>query len=471
VLASADVGDTLRVVVTASNGYGSGSAVSAQTATVAAASAPSGTGNVYVAAGGNDSTCARGDSSRPCATFGRAYALAQPGDTILVAGGDYPAQTVLKGSQSQSGPVISFRCAAGATCRVNGTLALGENNGSLSGDTPSYLSFDGIDVHGVLRTYYNQNTDPQPSHISFLNAHVWNLTNSGHLLEFVDDDSVLVQNVDIGPGCCNGDGLDFTIARPGAPSPSNVTVDGVTIHDYFDSCSHVPSSITSQYGACSGTGYGDNPSGGYDHVDGSQWFGGRNVVWKNSRIYDINAGYPVGQGLFMQPANGGSFANITVENSMFGSTPNNDVSFSGPGTGAFSGYLRLLYNTVQGNLRLYGDTGDEVFEAGTAIDVVGNIVTTIGSSNNNGCSIYETGGTLYTPNYSHNLFGNQTCGSSDIHGSATFVNASPTGPDLDLAPGSLGIDQADPADYPSTDIHGTARPLGNAPDIGADEAG
>ena len=38
---------------------------------------------------GNDSTCVRGDSSKPCATPAKAWSIAQAGDTVGVADGMY----------------------------------------------------------------------------------------------------------------------------------------------------------------------------------------------------------------------------------------------------------------------------------------------------------------------------------------------------------------------------------------------
>jgi hypothetical protein len=50
-----------------------------------------------------------------------------------------------------------------------------------------------------------------------------------------------------------------------------------------------------------------------------------------------------------------------------------------------------------------------------------------------------------------------------------FVDAE--GFDLRLAAGSAAIDAGDPDDAPTTDILGRPRPLGDAPDAGAHEAG
>jgi hypothetical protein len=420
---------------------------------------------VRVAPDGSD-TCTRSASSGPCLSLGRAYAIVRPGDVVRVAAGDYVAQRIMRGSQSQSGPAISFQCATRHACIVDG-LVLGQNNGSTSGDPPNYVTFDGIDVSGEIFGFYNQNTDPQPTHITIENGHVWSLDDaSGGLISLPDEDTVAIRNMEIGPACCNADGLDMTVARFGAPSPSNITVDRSFIHDIYDSCTHVPPAITSAYGACSGTGYEDNCAS-CAHTDGSQWYGGNNVLIENNRIVNVNAGFAVGQGLFMQEANGGTFSNVTIVNNMFASTPNNDVSMSGPGMGSWSGYLHVYYNTIQGNLRLYGGPGSQIFRPGTAIVITGNIIGNLASAYGNSCSVMLSNGSVYTPTYGHNLNGNQACSKTDLVGRATFVAESAAIPDLRLRPGSRGLALGSLDLHPRKDIDGHWRPVRWPSDLGA----
>lgn len=62
--------------------------------TPAAAKPPSTGGVVFVSRTGNDKTCVRGDQTRPCLSFGRAYQVARQGDVVRVAAGVYPGQAV-----------------------------------------------------------------------------------------------------------------------------------------------------------------------------------------------------------------------------------------------------------------------------------------------------------------------------------------------------------------------------------------
>lgn len=422
---------------------------------------------LYVATNGFDSgTCT---VSAPCATLQHAYQLAAPGALIQVAGGTYPAQTIAGGSAPKPAPAVTFASAPGSTVTISGVLRLGKSNNLASGNTPDHLAFDGININGgCLVTVYNRG--PQSTDLSFRNAHIQALNNSCHLVDLMSNDHVLIQNVELGPMCCNGDAVELAIPRNGAPNPSNITLDHVYIHDIYDSCKRVSSS----FGSCSVQGFGDGCST-CDHVDGLQAFGGSTVRITNSRVYAINPGGPVGQGLFFQSANGGRFSDITLQQDMVDSAPNNDVAFSGPGNSVFSGSLNLLYNTFRGDFHIY-DTipgpDARVVAPGATIKLVGNI---IGSATNNSnaslCKVVAGDGSTIIPLFSHNVFGNATCDPTDIKGVASYVSTNRMAPDLHLTPTSLGINAGDPTLFASSDIDGKVRPAGGAPDAGASENG
>ncbi len=354
---------------------------------------------------------------------------------IQVAGGSYPAQVVIRTNPAKPAPAVSF-VAAGGSVTVSGTLALGQNNGSSSGNTPDHLSFDGINVSGgCLQTFYNGGS--QSTDLTFRNAHIQALNNSCHLVYLQSSDHVLIQNVELGPMCCNGDAVEFGIPRSGAPNPSNITLDNVYIHDIYDSCSHVPSG----FGQCSGQGYGSG-CGICDHVDGLQAFGGTNLTIQNSRVYAINPGGAVGQGIFFQSANGGRFSNITLSGDKVSSAPNNDVSFAGPGNSVFSGAISIVQNTFSGDFHIYDRNpgpDSRVIAPGTSIQFANNI---IGSMTDEGttplCTITTGSGGSMAPSFSHNLFGNAKCGSTDAQGVASFVSTNLSAPNLTVQAGSLG---------------------------------
>ncbi len=98
-LAASDVGDTIRVVVTASNAAGSGSATSQPTAAVTAATPPAGT------------AC---DLNATTSNFASQFAALQAGQTLCLASGNYGTWN----AGSKSGRVI-VKAAAGANVTMD----------------------------------------------------------------------------------------------------------------------------------------------------------------------------------------------------------------------------------------------------------------------------------------------------------------------------------------------------------------
>jgi hypothetical protein len=306
---------------------------------------------------------------------------------------------------AKAAPAVTFQ--ANGSVTVAGSLSLGTNNGQRSGDTPDYLAFDGINITGgcLLTLYNGASGTPQPTGLLFQNAHIQALNNSCHLVYLNSSDNVVIRNVELGPMCCDGDAVELGIPRVGAPNPSNIVLDSLYIHDIYDSCARAAA-----FGPCTVTGFGSG-CGGCDHVDGLQAFGGTNVTVKNTRVYAINPGGPVGQGLFFQSANGGTFTNLTLQNDTVAPTPNNDVSIAGPGNSVFSGSINILNNNFLGDFSIYdwvlNGTDSRVVAAGTSISFVGN---TIGyATNAKKCSVTAGNGSIITPTYSNNVFGNGVC--------------------------------------------------------------
>jgi hypothetical protein len=91
--------------------------------------------HVWLSPSGNDSTCARNNPSRPCATFDRAYELAHGGDTVAVAAGTYPMTTptedatkITPSNQGKNG-AVAFIC---------------EGNGDVHFDAPNFVFAPGL---------------------------------------------------------------------------------------------------------------------------------------------------------------------------------------------------------------------------------------------------------------------------------------------------------------------------------------
>src|SRR4051794_29053183 len=97
---------------------------SATTTTTGTTSACSTSGaNEYVSTSGSDANACT--AAAPCKSFDRAYHVAKPGDTIQVAGGTYPAQTITVDTTKVSATAdVVLLPAPGASVTVNGDLGV-----------------------------------------------------------------------------------------------------------------------------------------------------------------------------------------------------------------------------------------------------------------------------------------------------------------------------------------------------------
>ncbi|MDQ2943510.1 MAG: hypothetical protein M3R21_07575 [Candidatus Dormibacteraeota bacterium] len=372
--------------------------------------------------------------------------------------------------------MITFQAAAGQAVTVQNLLQLGPD---CCTGTPSYVTFDGIDVNGCLVVKYDAPPQARPTHIAYKNAHIWATSDDGcHLVTILSTDSFTLSNVELGPMCCGADAIELGITTEGFPNPSNILIDRVYIHDIYDTCRNMPGALKGKYG-CSSTGYGDNGIG--DHVDGIQAFGCSTCTISNSRIYAINpsssSSTGAAQGIFFERANGGTYSNLTFINNMVACGCGSNVFSLGsaPNAGGFSGYIKFLYNSVQGRISIDDRAGASGLEPGTQVVFAGNIASgfhsgTAGEGDND-CYFTATDGSRIRPVFAANMFGNVACSASDRPGTPTWVSTNFFTPDFHLA--TIAQAAAEGAsDYcPSTDLDGNARPLGAGCHIGADQAG
>jgi hypothetical protein len=338
--------------------------------------------------------------------------------------------------------------------------------------TPSNVTLDRINIgNGCLSVMYDH---PQPSNITFKNAHVWATANAScHLINLKSTSGFTLSNVDVGPMCCDGDGIELGIATPGDPNPTNIVMDRVYIHDIYDTCNNMPSGLKSQYG-CSGLGFGDNGIG--DHVDGIQAFGCSNCTLSNSRIYAINprsaSSTGAAQGVFYAVANGGTFSNLTFLNNMVacGCGMNVFGVGSAPQVGGVSGYVKFLYNSVQGSMTIDDRAGQSSLAPGTQIVYAGNITGGIHSAPAgeaaNACYFTATDGSRVTPTFAANLFPNFTCSPTDRTGLPSWLSTNFYAPDFHLSSTAQPARGTGASPYcPTTNIDGATRTVCN---IGAD---
>jgi hypothetical protein len=176
--------------------------------------------------------------------------------------------------------------------------------------------------------------------------------------------------------------------------------------------------------------------------------------------------------LFVHSNNDGTFANLTVKNTMIAGTRQPNFVFDGDG-GTISGTFKLLYNSSAGSgagFTFGTNVGNRVFASAVLIIAVGN-VGPMGTSLDD-CTLTSITGSAITPTAWANLNSARTC-FSDENGSATFVST--VHPfDLRLQSGSNGVNEGDTTYCGSgkdvdRDLEGTTRFLGSACDRGADE--
>jgi hypothetical protein len=244
---------------------------------------------VYVATSGNDSTCVRLDAAKPCASFDRAYAIAQLGDLVSVAAGSYPLQHLSsKSGKTGAGDLadVVIEPASGAAVTVKG-LELGEYN---VGGGPSHLTIRGI----------KDGRSPQGA-FEFVGLNDVTLVNLDAANFYLDRSSnVKIDGGDWGPclvpsSTCSNSKLDVDTG-------SNITIQNATFHDYRI----VPNSG--------------------EHFECMIIFGGQNITvkgntFKDCEFYNIFVQHPVWSGGY----DGHSPDGMVFENNSFSQVWENGV--------------------------------------------------------------------------------------------------------------------------------------------------
>jgi chitodextrinase len=353
----------------------------------------------------------------PCRSFNRAYQVAAPGAVVEVAGGSYPDQLIQSDGRSSSSPYVVFRPAPGANVIVSRL----ENNAS--------------------RVEY-QNM----SLASFYNYGFSGGTQDGVIFRNIDANTFCIgggRNIsviggDVGPSLsnnANGQQQPCVAKFPGqtAPAPANVVIEGVRFHDH--------NAADTAHAECL-------------QVGGS-------------------LGLTIRRNTFQRC---GSTASIHVGR-YDGNVPSKDVvienNFFLPNTGASSEPLgNIQYNRSEPGLIIRynsfaGSSGYSILAtfdfhppATPSAQIYGNAAYAPGHSQPDG---YGPCDSLAV--YRHNVWRGASCSSTDVNADPRFVSLT----DLHLQAGSPAIDRGDPSAYPSVDFDGQTRPIGSAPDAGADE--
>jgi hypothetical protein len=209
---------------------------------------------------------------------------------------------------------------------------------------------------------------------------------------------------------------------------ANITISGVTIHD-------VRSDDLANY-----------------HVEGMLVSDGSGVTIRGSTFYN-NDVFDLSVGVF----GNATLSNVTIEDNFFASSGSNFDSSLGINTNTTSwNGLTVRYNSALVYMR------HPVCSGGcTNVTYTGNL-----------SPLVYAGQCISAVTYRNNVWTNTSgakCGSSDKSvASAGYVNGA--GHDLHLTAGSAAIDAGSTTVFPGTDIDGQGRPMGAAPDAGADES-
>ncbi|MBA2641797.1 MAG: hypothetical protein H0U82_02560, partial [Actinobacteria bacterium] len=369
----------------------------------------------------------------------RAYAVAQPGQTVQVAGGTYPTQNIdWRPGRDQASAVV-FRPAGRVT--IDGHLKVWASGVHIAGKAT------GTVTDWRSRTYSIRVTGDTAVLGDSASQHPRNVT-----LEGVDTGSlgtytaetVLVRDIDAGPvvqgAACNrpqpviGANVDAELFNP-----RNVTWERVVLHG-FDRDQAAAEA--------------DCHTGGLFIVNGSN-ITIRESVFAENIVYNIQV-----QNYFGRPAR-----NVLIENSWFGcpvlagneaatKTCNGQASLQFNAQSAFSDWL-VRFNSFAS---LYAAGGEGSY---SNIRFVGNAGRAPGSNVCRGTGV----------SFRKNAWAAGTCSASDILlTSLPFVNSSPGQEDLKLRPKTRAaglVVGSDPDFRIASDIEHRMRPVRAGRDAGA----
>jgi chitodextrinase len=373
---------------------------------------PSGSANFYVSPSGSDSaSCSQ---SAPCLSLNRAFQVAAPGQVVEVAAGSYGAQAIQPKS-SAAAPAVQIRAASGAV--------------------PSFADLDVRASYVHLQgPFASKGISTSNSSQKVRGSTVENITvNSGGSNStpgyIANVDGVTWKNVEIYNASEANALIMVDGGYPTTGAVQNVVLDGLRLHD-------------STIAPGSGT-----------HSQCVFFGGGQNITMRNSVFWNCTT-----FDVFVTTAGGDVPSNFTFENNMFG------VPY-------LHGTECCHYFSVK--FRDGSPLNGLVFRNNSAEQEVGWPVegVTGGGAKVTGNAIQ--GGMICKSgiNFSYNVTTKLgPCAGTDKK--VTSIGfANPAGHDFHLTAGSPAIDAGSPSDFPGRDIDAQSRPMGSAPDAGADERG
>jgi hypothetical protein len=373
---------------------------------------PADAADVFVAPGGSDAgPCAR---TAPCASFDRAYRAALPGQVVEVAGGRYPEQTIGEDASKLDPADVVLRPAPGAAV-VADAIAVKGDHVTVRGMATAFTASPG---GGPVQGGVSADRDSEDVTLEDLDA--------GHV--FIAGDHVRVLGGDFGPTVDEVSKVSGSGAQPDRP-PRDVVIDGATFHDYLREHEHMECLV----------------------IAGADGLAVRRTRFDNCAIFAI----------FLKHSGSQVMRDVTIENDVFADSlaiaMSAMIKITSPDSRPPCESVLVRHNSIDGKLVLSDCGGDVRWESNVFSHLPAGVCEDRGA------------GTAFD----YNVIGRgAACGPHDLlltTGDAGYVNR--IGFDLHLSLSSPAIDRGNPFSFPATDIDGDPRPLGPAPDAGADEAG
>jgi chitodextrinase len=167
---------------------------------------------LWLSTAGNDSTCVRGDATKPCQTLNKAYQVAQLGDVVEIGCGNYPGEVISYQASKDipSSQYVTFRPAS--NCGVNGVY-LGYDGTEMQVRSPHIRLIGSSKLNSNFRInkWLMQKTNTnavEPYHFWLEKVHA-------HSVYARSADDVTVKDSELGPALfCHPDGAASLVANP-----------------------------------------------------------------------------------------------------------------------------------------------------------------------------------------------------------------------------------------------------------------
>jgi hypothetical protein len=359
--------------------------------------------SLYLSPSGSDSNACT--EAAPCATMDRAYHVASPGQTVLLAAGSYPTQSIRPDATKTDPTPVVFTPMPGAQAQV---VRLDV--------TASHVEFSNLQADWAVATPANG--------VTFRNV----MADGAIYITGASNVSVLGGEI-FSPVPVSS---DSQIASIRGQVPTNILFDGVAFHDFVD------------------VGPGQ-----FHHIECLQVGAAVNLTVRDSKFWNCGTHDIFIRSWGMVNNSPSPLSNVLIENDWFARTVAgfyamqvlDDLWTGSPPTSV----------TIRNNSAL--QTIIVRVSHGSAV-VHGNLLPSMSKFF---CNSYGQ-----NQWYDYNVYSSGVpCGPHDVVGDPKYVDAANF--DLDLQAGSAALGSGDPASHPEFDIVGKLRPMMLSPDAGASQ--